>query len=88
MQCFKRVISDLRRLLEPLLCDYFNRTLQHQRFQVLIDLSHVSVMDYDIPKTVEQCRAKLREKFEENRNVKDIRVIDALVIKVRHLVRE
>ena len=39
-------------------------------------------MDYDIPKSVEQCRAKLREKFEENRNVKDIRVIDALVIKV------
>ena len=39
-------------------------------------------MDYDIPKSVEQCRAKLREKFEENRHVKDIRVIDALVIKV------
>jgi NADH dehydrogenase (ubiquinone) 1 alpha subcomplex subunit 6 len=39
-------------------------------------------MDYDIPKSVEQCRAKLREEFEKNRHIKDIRVIDMLVIKV------
>ena len=41
------------------------------------------VMDYDIPKSVEQCRVKLREEFEKNRHVTDIRVIDMLVIKVR-----
>ena len=41
------------------------------------------VMDYDIPKSVEQCRIKLREEFEKNRHVTDIRVIDMLVIKVR-----
>ncbi|KAF0296784.1 NADH dehydrogenase [ubiquinone] 1 alpha subcomplex subunit 6 [Amphibalanus amphitrite] len=46
------------------------------------------VMDYDIPKSVEQCRAKLREKFEENRHVKDIRVIDALVIKGQQELKE
>jgi len=40
-------------------------------------------MDYDIPKSVEQCRARLREEFEKNRHVTDIRVIDMLVIKVR-----
>jgi hypothetical protein len=39
-------------------------------------------MDYDIPKSVEQCRAKLREEFEKHRHVTDIRVIDMLVIKV------
>lgn len=39
-------------------------------------------MDYDIPKNVEQCRAKLREEFDKNRHIKDIRVIDMLVIKV------
>ena len=40
------------------------------------------VMDFDIPKSVEQCRAKLREEFEKNQNISDIRVIDMLVIKV------
>ncbi|XP_044731490.1 NADH dehydrogenase [ubiquinone] 1 alpha subcomplex subunit 6 [Chrysoperla carnea] len=39
------------------------------------------VFDYDIPKTVPECRAKLRELFEKNKNVEDIRVIDLLVIK-------
>ncbi|XP_037074315.1 NADH dehydrogenase [ubiquinone] 1 alpha subcomplex subunit 6-like [Pollicipes pollicipes] len=46
------------------------------------------VMDYDIPKSVEQCRAKLREKFEQNRHVKDIRVIDALVVKGQQELKE
>ena len=39
------------------------------------------VMDYDITKSVEQCRVKLREESEKNRHVTDIRVIDMLVIK-------
>lgn len=39
-------------------------------------------MDYDIPKSVEQCREKLREEFLKHKNVTDIRVIDMLVIKV------
>ena len=39
------------------------------------------VLEYDIPKTQEQCRKKLREEFEKNRHVKDIRVVDMLVIK-------
>lgn len=42
----------------------------------------VAVMDYDIPKSVEQCREKLREQFLKNKDVSDIRVIDMLVIKV------
>lgn len=39
-------------------------------------------MDYDIPKNQKQCREKLREEFMKHANVKDIRVIDILVIKV------
>jgi len=39
------------------------------------------VMEYDLPKDEAQCRAKLREQFEKNRFVKDVRVIDLLVIK-------
>ncbi|XP_067012755.1 NADH dehydrogenase [ubiquinone] 1 alpha subcomplex subunit 6 [Anabrus simplex] len=46
------------------------------------------VMDYDIPKSVEQCRAKLREEFEKNRHVTDIRVIDMLVIKGQMELKE
>lgn len=38
-------------------------------------------MEYDIPKTESHCRAKLREEFEKNRQVKDVRVIDMLVVK-------
>jgi hypothetical protein len=39
-------------------------------------------MDYDIPKSETQCRAKLREEFLRHQHVTDIRVIDMLVIKV------
>ena len=46
----------------------------------------ISVMDYDIPKTEDACRAKLKELFLKNKNVSDIRVIDMLVIKVIFLV--
>ncbi|XP_049778734.1 NADH dehydrogenase [ubiquinone] 1 alpha subcomplex subunit 6 [Schistocerca cancellata] len=46
------------------------------------------VMDYDIPKSVAQCRAKLREEFEKNRHVTDIRVIDMLVIKGQMELKE
>lgn len=38
--------------------------------------------DFDIPKSEDQCRAKLREIFNNNKHVSDIRVIDMLVIKV------
>jgi hypothetical protein len=54
---------------------------------LLINVLIIPVMDYDIPKSVEQCRAKLREEFEKNRHVSDIRVIDMLVVKVRVLKR-
>lgn len=43
-------------------------------------------MDYDIPKSIEQCREKLREEFDKHRHVTDIRVIDMLVVKVRSLL--
>uniref|UniRef100_A0A1B0CJY0 NADH dehydrogenase [ubiquinone] 1 alpha subcomplex subunit 6 n=1 Tax=Lutzomyia longipalpis TaxID=7200 RepID=A0A1B0CJY0_LUTLO len=46
------------------------------------------VMDYDIPKSVEQCREKLREEFLRNKNVTDIRVIDMLVIKGQMELKE
>lgn len=38
-------------------------------------------MDYDLPKNIEQCRAKVREQFVKNKDITDIRVSDMLVIK-------
>jgi len=46
------------------------------------------VHDYDIPKTVLDCRVKLREEFEKTRHVQDIRVIDMLVIKGQMELKE
>lgn len=46
------------------------------------------VEDYDIPKSVEQCRAKLKEEFLKNRDVTDIRVVDMLVIKGQMELKE
>ncbi|XP_034832360.1 NADH dehydrogenase [ubiquinone] 1 alpha subcomplex subunit 6-like [Maniola hyperantus] len=46
------------------------------------------VKDYDIPKSEAQCRAKLKESFLKNKDVKDIRVIDILVIKGQMELKE
>lgn len=40
-----------------------------------------TVNDIDIPRNVKQCRQKLREEFMKHKDVKDIRVIDMLIIK-------
>lgn len=42
----------------------------------------VSVKQYDIPKSPEQCRQRLREEFLKHNDIKDIRIVDMLVIKV------
>ncbi|CAH1378652.1 NADH dehydrogenase [ubiquinone] 1 alpha subcomplex subunit 6 [Tenebrio molitor] len=39
------------------------------------------VKQYDIPKSVETLKHKLRQEFRKNDHVKDIRVIDMLVVK-------
>jgi len=54
------------------------RIYQPYNFSVL----YITVNDYDIPKTLTECRAKLREEFDKHRHVQDIRVVDMLVIKV------
>ncbi|CAG9562004.1 unnamed protein product [Danaus chrysippus] len=46
------------------------------------------VKDFDIPKSEEQCRAKLKEMFLRNKDVTDIRVIDILVIKGQMELKE
>lgn len=43
---------------------------------------------YDIPKSSEQCRAKIREEFLRHRKVTDLRVIDMLLIKGQMELRE
>uniref|UniRef100_A0A1Q3FT21 NADH dehydrogenase [ubiquinone] 1 alpha subcomplex subunit 6 n=1 Tax=Culex tarsalis TaxID=7177 RepID=A0A1Q3FT21_CULTA len=43
---------------------------------------------YDIPKSKEQCREKIREEFLRHRNVTDLRVIDMLLIKGQMELRE
>ena len=44
------------------------------------------VLRYHIPVTEKMLRAKLREKFDENRHVTDLRAIDLLVVKVRYQI--
>ncbi|XP_051156975.1 NADH dehydrogenase [ubiquinone] 1 alpha subcomplex subunit 6 [Leptopilina boulardi] len=46
------------------------------------------LMDYDIPKNQKECRQKLREEFMKHANVKDIRIIDMLVIKGQMELKE
>ncbi|CAG5046097.1 unnamed protein product [Parnassius apollo] len=46
------------------------------------------VKDFDIPKSEEQCRARLKEMFLNNKHVTDIRVIDILVIKGQMELKE
>ncbi|XP_041978937.1 NADH dehydrogenase [ubiquinone] 1 alpha subcomplex subunit 6 [Aricia agestis] len=46
------------------------------------------VKDYDIPKSEDQCRAKLKELFLKNKDVTDVRVIDLLVIKGQMELKE
>ena len=43
------------------------------------------VNDYDVPLTNKVGRSKLRQEFENNKHVNDIRAIDLLVIKVKSL---
>jgi NADH dehydrogenase (ubiquinone) 1 alpha subcomplex subunit 6 len=38
---------------------------------------------YELPMNTEACRKQLRKKFEANSGIKDIRVIDMLVVKVK-----
>jgi NADH dehydrogenase (ubiquinone) 1 alpha subcomplex subunit 6 len=51
---------------------------------------HIPYMckDFVLPKSVEQCRAQLRVQFLKNKHVKDIRVIDALVVKGQQDLKE
>ncbi|XP_071455158.1 NADH dehydrogenase [ubiquinone] 1 alpha subcomplex subunit 6 [Hetaerina americana] len=46
------------------------------------------VLDFDIPKSIPQCREKLREEFMKHQHVTDIRVIDMLVIKGQMELKE
>jgi len=46
------------------------------------------VLDYDVPKTLEQLQQKLREEFLKNKHVQDIRVVDMLVIKGQMELKE
>ncbi|XP_003706524.1 NADH dehydrogenase (ubiquinone) B14 subunit [Megachile rotundata] len=38
-------------------------------------------IDYDMPKTEAECKKKLKEEFRRNSHVRDLRVIDMLIIK-------
>lgn len=48
---------------------------------ILVFLSRFSVDDYNLPLTVNQCRAKLRTEFSKQKHLSDIRQIDTLVMK-------
>ncbi|XP_055317296.1 NADH dehydrogenase [ubiquinone] 1 alpha subcomplex subunit 6 [Sitodiplosis mosellana] len=42
----------------------------------------------NIPKSVDQCRAKLREEFLKHKDLEDIRIVDMLVIKGKMELQE
>ncbi|KAF2895435.1 hypothetical protein ILUMI_10739 [Ignelater luminosus] len=46
------------------------------------------VRQYDIPKSVEQCRQRLREEFKKHECLTDVRVIDMLIIKGQMELKE
>jgi len=46
------------------------------------------VHKYDIPKSVEQCREKMKQEFLKHKDVTDVRVIDMLVIKGQMELKE
>ncbi|XP_054258582.1 NADH dehydrogenase [ubiquinone] 1 alpha subcomplex subunit 6-like [Macrosteles quadrilineatus] len=48
----------------------------------------IIVHDFHIPKTEKQCYAKLREEFDKHKDVKDIRLIDMLIIKGQMELKE
>lgn len=48
----------------------------------------ITVEKFDIPKTEENCRTKLKEMFVKQKDVTDVRVIDMLVIKGQMELKE
>jgi len=46
------------------------------------------VRDFDMPPTIDDCRLTLRNNFKKNAHVKDLRVIDMLVIKGQQDLKE
>ena len=54
---------------------FFSHNLNFTNFRFL-------VKQYDIPKSVDSLKQKLREEFRKNDHLQDIRVIDMLVVKV------
>ncbi|KAK5644826.1 hypothetical protein RI129_006126 [Pyrocoelia pectoralis] len=46
------------------------------------------VRKYDISKSVEECKEKLREEFQKHENITDVRVIDVLIVKGQMELKE
>lgn len=59
------------------------RRLRHKRKLLSKILIFLTVLDYDVPVTTERCRQRIREEFEKNRHINDVRAIDLLVVKVK-----
>ncbi|XP_059175040.1 NADH dehydrogenase [ubiquinone] 1 alpha subcomplex subunit 6-like [Physella acuta] len=78
-----RVVQQGVKQVKPLLS--VDRTEARRRVLNLYKAWHrqipYTVMHFDIPVTIPQARAKLRELFLKNKHVTDIRAIDMLVIK-------
>lgn len=55
-------------------------------FQFVVEFSVDS--NPQVPKTTNQCRAKLREEFLKHQNLSDIRIVDMLVIKGKMELQE
>lgn len=73
----------------PYIGEFLNQSIKSNLCYVIVCLQIlISVKDFDIPKSEKQCREKLKEEFLRNKDVKDIRVIDMLVIKGQMELKE
>ncbi|KAG5880360.1 hypothetical protein JTB14_025779 [Gonioctena quinquepunctata] len=85
-QAAKRTIREVKPILS------LNQDEARQRVLNLYKAWHRQlpyiVKQYDIPKSVAQCRTKLREEFTKYNNIQDIRLIDMMVIKGQMELKE
>ncbi|XP_078045252.1 NADH dehydrogenase (ubiquinone) B14 subunit [Augochlora pura] len=47
-----------------------------------------TLIDYDIPRTQEQCKQKLREEFRKRQHMSDLRIIDITILKAQIQLQE
>ncbi|KAJ8681431.1 hypothetical protein QAD02_017218 [Eretmocerus hayati] len=83
-------VQTVTRTVKPLLS--LNRDEARRRvfnlYKAWIRQVPLILMDYEIPKNEQDLKRKIREEFQKNAHVKDIRALDMLVIKGQMELKE